>query len=91
MSQLRQSGKEQIPLRPAFLFLQASNDVDEGQPHWGGQSALLRALIQIFISSRNFLSCLLVRVHQCRGLLFPMKPLSHDWTIPSFKALKFQK
>ena len=53
MSQLRRSGREQIPLRPAFRFLQASNDLDEGQPHWGGQSALLRALIQIFISSRN--------------------------------------
>ena len=53
MSQLRRSGGEQIPLCPAFHFLQASNDLDEGQPHLGGQSALLRALIQIFTSSRN--------------------------------------
>ena len=51
----------------------------------------ISTLIVIFISSRNFLSCLLVRFHQCRGLLFPMKALSHDWTIPSFRALKFQK
>ena len=68
MSQLRRSGGEQIPLCPAFHFLQASNDLDEGQPHLGGQSALLSLPFHMLVSlkshpHRNTQKCL----YSCLG------------------------
>ena len=43
--------ESEVTFPPPFYFLQALNRLEDARTHWGGQSTLLSALIQMLISS----------------------------------------
>lgn len=48
--------KGQIPLSSTFLSIQTLHRLDDALPHWGGPATLLRAQIQMLMSSENTLT-----------------------------------